>query len=192
MSVETSVAQGAATALSVADALAPTALVETGLAMVDIPAAGLCLTQMIEGAALPGGLGAAALRWAETGAKLDEAKQKLKDVTAAVPADAWSSDDREAFNKKVEELGTQLETARIFADAVGTALILSGGVLAAYGVFIAVIGTEPLVQAIMIAVEAAVAEEASKDAVKRSRSGPSAEHITCSSLVERGDRAWGH
>jgi hypothetical protein len=155
MSAETSVAQGAATALSVADALAPVALMETGVAMFEIPAAGLCLVQMIDGAALPGGLGDAAVKWAQTGEKLDDAKQKLKDVTAAIPSDAWTSDDREAFNKKIEELGTQLETARIFADAVGAALIVAGTILTAYGVFIAVIGTELLAQAIMIAVEEA-------------------------------------
>ena len=155
MSVETEVAQGAATVLTVADALPAIAMAETLGSMAEIPAASLCLMQMIDGAALPGGLGSAALKWAQAGEKLDEAKQKLKDVTAAIPSDAWSSDDREAFNKKIEELGTQLETARIFADAVGTALIVSGGVLAAYDLFISVIGTELLVQAVMIAIEEA-------------------------------------
>jgi hypothetical protein len=158
MSVETGIAQGAAMALTAADALAPIALLETGTAaLMEIPAAGLCLIQMIDGAALPGGLGSAALKWAETGEKLDEAKQKLKDVTDAIPADAWSSDDREAFNKKIDELGTQLETARVFADAVGLALITSGTILAAYDVFIAVIGTELLVQAFaIVALEASI------------------------------------
>ena len=155
MSVETDVAQGASAVLHVADALAPAALIETGIATGVIPAAGLCLLAMLDGAALPGGLGDAALKWAQTGEKLDEAKQKLKDVTDAIPADAWTSDDREAFNKKIEELGTQLETARVFADAVGTALVVSGTVLAAYGVFITIIGTELLAQAIMIVAEAA-------------------------------------
>jgi hypothetical protein len=155
MSVETDVAQGASAVLHVADALAPAALLETGIATGAIPAAGLCLLAMLDGAALPGGLGDAAVKWAETGAKLDEAKQKLKDVTDAIPADAWTSDDREAFNKKIEELGTQLETVRVFADAVGTALIVSGTVLSAYGVFIALIGTELFVQAMMIIAEAA-------------------------------------
>lgn len=155
MSVETEVAQGASAALHVADALAPAALLETGIATGAIPAAGLCLLAMIDGAALPGGLGDAALKWAQTGEKLDEAKKKLHEVTDAIPDDAWTSEDREAFNKKIEELGTQLETARVFADAVGTALIVSGTVLSAYGVFIAVIGTELLAQAIMIIIEAA-------------------------------------
>jgi hypothetical protein len=151
MSVETSIAQGATGALTAADVLAPMALAETAAAaLMEIPAAGLCLVQMIDGAALPGGLGSAAVKWAEAGEKLDEAKQKLKDVTDAIPSDAWTSDDREAFNKKIDELGTQLETARVFADAVGIALITTGTILAAYGVFIAVIGTELLVQAFAI------------------------------------------
>lgn len=155
MSVETEIAQGASTALHVADALAPMALAETGGSAFVIPAAGLCLVAMLDGAALPGGLGDAAVKWAQTGEKLDEAKRKLKEVTDAIPDDAWTSDDREAFNNKIEQLGTQLETARAFADGVGAALVVSGTVLSAYGVFIAAIGTELFVQAMMIVAEAA-------------------------------------
>jgi hypothetical protein len=155
MSVETDVAQGASAVLNMADALAPLALAETGGSAFVIPAAGLCLVAMLDGAALPGGLGDAAVHWAQTGEKLDEAKKKLKEVTDAIPDDAWTSDDRDAFNKKIEQLGIQLETARVFADAVGTALIVSGTVLAAYGAFIAIIGTELFVQAMMILAEAA-------------------------------------
>lgn len=155
MSVETDIAQGAAAALHVADALAPLALAEIVGSTVVIPAAGLCLVAMLDGAALPGGLGDAAVKWAQTGEKLDEAKRKLKEVTDAIPDDAWTSDDRDAFNKKIEQLGIQLETARVFADAVGTALIVSGTVLSAYGVFIAAVGTELFVQAMMILAEAA-------------------------------------
>lgn len=80
MSVETEVAQGAATVLTVADALPAIAMAETLGSMAEIPAAALCLMQMIDGAALPGGLGSAALKWAQAGEKLDEAKQKLQDT----------------------------------------------------------------------------------------------------------------
>jgi hypothetical protein len=153
MSAEAEFAQGAATVLNAADALPPIAMGTTLASMVEIPAAGLCLTQMIDGFALPGGLGGAALKWAQAGEKLDEAKRKLKEVTEAIPSDAWSSDDRKAFDQKLDQLGTQFETTRVFADATGTALLVSGSVLAAYDVFITIIGAELLVQAIMIFAE---------------------------------------
>ncbi len=140
MSAETSVAQGASAVLNVADALPPVALALTGISMMEIPTAGLCLTQMIEGCALPGGLGDAALTWTQVGAGVDAAKQKLKEVTDAIPSDAWTSEDREAFNKKIEELGTQLETLRVFTDGVALTLVACGAAIAAFDTAATVIG----------------------------------------------------
>lgn len=152
MSAETSVAQGASAVLNVADALAPVGITLTGISMMEIPTAGLCLTQMLEGSALPGGLGSAALTWTQVGQSVDQAKQKLKDVTDAIPADAWSSDDREAFNKKIEELGTQLETVRIFTDGVALTLIVCGTAIAAFDAAVAVIGSILFAQFIAIVI----------------------------------------
>jgi hypothetical protein len=140
MTAETSVAEGASAVLNVADALPPVALALTGISMMEIPTAGLCLTQMLEGCALPGGLGSAAVAWTQVGASVDEAKQKLKDVTDAIPSDAWTSEDREAFNKKIEELGTQLETLRIFTDVAALTLVGCGAAIAAFDTAAAVMG----------------------------------------------------
>lgn len=152
MTAETSVAQGASAVLNVADALPPVALALTGISMTEIPTAGLCLTQMLEGCALPGGLGSAALAWTQVGASVDEAKQKLKDVTDAIPPDAWTSEDREAFNKKIEELGTQLETLRIFTDGAALTLVACGTAIAAFDAVAAVMGGVLFAQFIAIVV----------------------------------------
>lgn len=152
MTVETSVAEGASAVLNVADALPPVALALTGISMMEIPTAGLCLTQMLEGCALPGGLGSAALAWTQVGASVDEAKQKLKDVTDAIPADAWTSEDREAFDKKIEELGTQLETLRIFTDGVAVTLVACGTAIAAFDAVAATMGGVLFAQFVAIVV----------------------------------------
>jgi hypothetical protein len=140
MSTETSIASGAETAFDYADALPVIAITSTALAMTLIPAAGLCLVAMLDGAALPSGLGKAAAVWAETGAKIDEGAQKLREVVESIPEDAWSADDRKAFESKVEELRTQLETGRVFADSVGAILVICGTVIALYDLFIMAVG----------------------------------------------------
>lgn len=153
MSAETSIASGAATAFDFADALPVIALSSTMLAMVDIPAAGLCAAAMLGGLGMPGGLGKAAASWAETGEKLDEAAKNLRELVEAIPEDAWSreGDDRKAFDDKINEFKTQLETGRVFTDVVAAALLIVGGVLVAYDLAMTAIGVLLLFEATVLA-----------------------------------------
>jgi hypothetical protein len=153
VSAETSIASAAATGFEAADALPVVALTSTLLAMFDIPAAGLCAGAMLGGLAFPGGIGKAAVSWAETGEKLDEAAKKLQELVESIPEDAWSKegDDRRAFDQKVGELRTQFETGRVFTDVVGAALLIVGGVIALYDLAMSAIGVLLLFEATALA-----------------------------------------
>lgn len=153
MSAETTIANGAATAFDFADALPVIALTSTLLSMFDIPAAGLCAGAMLGGLGLPSGLGKGAASWAETGEKLDEAAKNLHELVEAIPEDAWSreGDDRKAFDDKVDELKTQLETGRVFTDVVGAALLIVGGVLVLYDLAMAAVGVLLMFEATALA-----------------------------------------
>jgi hypothetical protein len=153
MSAETTVANGAATAFDFADALPVIALSSTLLAMFDIPAAGLCAGAMLGGLGLPSGLGKGAVSWAETGEKLDEAAKNLRELVEAIPEDAWSreGDDRKAFDEKINEFKTQLETGRVFTDVVAAALLIVGGVLVLYDLAMTAIGVLLLFEATALA-----------------------------------------
>lgn len=142
MSAETSIASGAATAFEAADALPVVALTTTTFAAFDIPAALLCAGAMLGGLAMPGGLGKAAVSWAETGEKVQEAANKLQELVDSIPDDAWSKegDDRKAFDQNVSQLKAQFEGGHVYADVVGGALLIIGGVIVAYDLAMAAIG----------------------------------------------------
>jgi len=154
MSVETSVAQGAAYAMKVGDGLVTIGLIETAYAACVIPGAWDVMLKMLQGSGMPGGVGDAAVAWTKGGHSLGEAREGLEDVIRGIPEDAWSSADREAFENKMKSFGDQLEGARIFTDAVALALIIVGTALTLFAGVMVILGTELAIQATMILTEA--------------------------------------
>jgi hypothetical protein len=153
VSAETSIAGGVASAFEAADALPEVALVSTLFATFDIPAALLCAGAMLGGLAMPGGIGKAAVSWAETGEKIQDAANKLQELVDAIPDDAWSKegDDRKAFDQKVNELKAQFVGGHVYADVVATALLIIGGVIVVYDLAMAAIGVLLMFEATALA-----------------------------------------
>lgn len=153
MSAETSIASGVATAFEAADALPVVALTSTMFATFDIPAALLCAGAMLGGLAMPGGIGKAAVSWAETGENIQHAADKLQELVDAIPDDAWSKegDDRKAFDQKISELKAQFIGGHVYADVVGSALLIIGGVIVLYDLAMAAVGVLLMFEATALA-----------------------------------------
>jgi hypothetical protein len=82
------------------------------------------------------------VKWAEGGEHLYETHEALREVIEAIPEDAWSSQDHEAFKKKMDDLGAQLEGVHVFADVIMGMLIIIGTVLTLYALVMVIMGVE--------------------------------------------------
>jgi hypothetical protein len=141
VSAETSTASVAADAMIAGDVMVPTAIalvVYSGI----IPGAWPLLASMLEGAGFPSGVGQGAVQWAEGGEHLHEAHEALREVLEAIPEDAWSSQDHDAFKKKMDDFGAQLEGVHVFADIIMGMLIIIGTVLTLYALVMVIFGVE--------------------------------------------------
>jgi hypothetical protein len=141
VSAETSTASVAADAMVAGDAMVPSAV---GLMIYSaiIPGAWPLLASMLEGAGFPSGIGKGAVQWAEGGEHLHEAHEALKEVIEAIPEEAWSSQDHEAFKKKMDDFGAQLEGVHVFADVIMGMLIIIGTVLTLYALLMLIFAVE--------------------------------------------------
>jgi hypothetical protein len=94
-------------------------------------------------------------KWREVAEKLQKTVTDLQDAVAGVPADAWSADDRTAYEQKVRQVCEQLEIAAQYYQAVGIALTGFAYALFAFAVFAVAMGT--FVGALAAATAAAMA-----------------------------------
>src|SRR6476469_7099351 len=104
MGAETSAASGAADAMVAGDVMIPTALALLAYSAIS-PGVWPRAATMLEGAGFPSGVGKGAVQWAEGGEHLHEAHEALREVVEAIPEEAWSSADHEAFKKKMDDFG---------------------------------------------------------------------------------------
>lgn len=154
MSAETSTASAAADAMIAGDAMVPAALALMVYSAI-IPGVWPLTATMLEGAGLPSGVGQGAVKWAEGGEHLHEAHEALREVIEAIPEDAWSSQDHEAFKKKMDDFGAQLEGVHVFADVIMGMLIIIGTLLTLYAVVMVAFGVEMAAMATTIYAELA-------------------------------------
>jgi hypothetical protein len=141
MSAETSTASVAADAMIAGDVMIPTALALMAYSAI-IPGVWPLLGTMLEGVGFPSGVGQAGVQWAEGGEHLHEAHEALKEVIEAIPEDAWSSQDHEAFKKKMDDFGARLEGVHVFADVIMGLLIIIGTVLTLYALVMLIFAVE--------------------------------------------------
>ena len=154
MSAETSTASVAADAMIAGDAMVPAALVLMAYSAI-IPGVWPLTAVMLEGAGFPSGVGQGAVKWAEGGEHLHEAHEALREVIEAIPEEAWSSQDHEAFKKKMDDFGAQLEGVHVFADVIMGMLIIIGTMLTLYAVVMVTFGVEMAAMATTIYAELA-------------------------------------
>jgi hypothetical protein len=154
MGAETSIASGAADAMIAGDIMVPTSLALLAYSAI-IPGVWPLAAVMLEGAGLPSGVGKGAVQWAEGGEHLHEAHEALREVIEAIPEEAWSSYDHEAFKKKMDDFGTQLEGVHVFADIIMGILIIIGTVLTLYALVMLIMSIEMATFATTIYIELA-------------------------------------
>lgn len=154
MSVETSTASVAADAMIAGDVMVPTALALMVYSAI-IPGVWPLTASMLEGAAFPSGVGQGAVKWAEGGEHLHEAHEALREVIEAIPEDAWSSADHDAFKKKMDDFGAQLEGVHVFADVIMGILLIIGTVLTLYALVMMIFAVEMASLATTIYIELA-------------------------------------
>lgn len=78
----------------------------------------------------PGQLMIVAATWLQVAEKYLAASDKLKEKTGAVDGDAWTGDDRDAFDGKADKVAVQLQVIGAFAMQVGISLFIMGTMLA--------------------------------------------------------------
>jgi hypothetical protein len=123
------------------DVMVPIALALMAYSAI-IPGVWPLAASMLEGAGFPSGVGQGAVKWAEGGEHLHEAHEALREVVEAIPEDAWSSQDHEAFKKKMDDFGAQLEGVHVFADVIMGMLIIVGTVLTLYALVMLIFAVE--------------------------------------------------
>lgn len=78
----------------------------------------------------PGQLMIVAATWLQVAEKYLAASDKLKEKTGAVDGDAWTGDDRDAFDGKADKVAVQLQVIGAFAMQIGISLFIMGTMLA--------------------------------------------------------------
>ncbi|KAB2347824.1 hypothetical protein [Actinomadura rudentiformis] len=83
----------------------------------------------------PANLDAAGKAWREAAERLQEASTEIKELATGVPQKAWSSKDRPAYEKKVQEWASQIDVLNTYCQAAGMTLTALAYALMAYAVF---------------------------------------------------------
>jgi hypothetical protein len=79
--------------------------------------------------------------WRDVADQLQQLGQDLQQAVARIPQDAWSGDDRTAYERKIQEFCSQLQVMYAFCLAVGIALTVYAYALFVYAVFAVGMGT---------------------------------------------------
>jgi hypothetical protein len=102
--------------------LAQIAYVEATVAAVVIPAAWSIVPIIYEGQSDPGQIWLAADGWHETSDRLNQAQQRIDELTRRLGEDDWTGDDRTAFDEKVARYRDEIVQAMILAWFVSSFL----------------------------------------------------------------------
>lgn len=78
---------------------------------------------MGDGLGAPYAVGQSAERWFDAADKLTQARNKLEALGASLNSDQWSGDDRDGFDKEIQQLAQQIGDAEMFATIVGWSLV---------------------------------------------------------------------
>lgn len=95
---------------------------------------------MDNGTGGPFALGEGAEKWGSAASKLDEAQQKLSELTEALPRDYWNGDDREKFDTEIKNLLAEIGDAHNYAMAVSITLGVITAPMAAWPIMCDTIG----------------------------------------------------
>ena len=95
---------------------------------------------MDNGTGGPFALGEGAEKWGSAASKLDEAQQKLSELTEALPRDYWNGDDREKFDTEIKNLVAEIGDAHNYAMAVSITLGVITAPMAAWPIMCDTIG----------------------------------------------------
>lgn len=127
--------------LGAADSMMTIAQTETGIAMVVLPPAMWVNFQFKLSKGNPAKLDKAGQAWRDVAGQLQQLGADLQQAVARIPPDAWTADDRTAYEQKVKEYCSQLEVMHAFCMAVGIALTVYAYAMFAYAVFAVGMGT---------------------------------------------------
>lgn len=75
--------------------------------------------------------------WRRASALVQQAAQAFQQAVAGVSGDDWTAQDRDAYEKKVQQACEQYQVVEIYLEAAGIALSVMAGALCAYAVFAA-------------------------------------------------------
>lgn len=73
--------------------------------------------------------------WRQSSALVQQAAEALQQAVAGVSGDDWTAQDRDAYEKKVQQACEQYQVVEIYLEAAGIALSVMAGALCAYAVF---------------------------------------------------------
>lgn len=104
--------------LSAFTTLAQVAYVEATLAAIVIPAAWPIVPIIYQGQSDPGQIWLAADGWRETSDQLNQAQQRMDELTRHLSADDWTGDDRTAFDDMVAAYRADIGQAMMLAGFV--------------------------------------------------------------------------
>jgi hypothetical protein len=89
----------------------------------------------------PANIDKAGQAWRAAAEQIQQVSEELQRAVARVPRDAWTADDRTAYEQKVQEFCSQLQVMYVFCLAVGIALTVYAYALFIYAVFAVGMGT---------------------------------------------------
>ncbi|WP_026341622.1 WXG100 family type VII secretion target [Actinomadura atramentaria] len=126
-----------------------------GIASIDLPPAIPINIEFKLSKGNPNNLETASQSWDKTAKKLQQTAQELKQSLDAIPADAWTAQDREAYARKVQEFCQQLDTVSTYCEAVSKTLYAYAAALFIYAGFAMGMGTSLAALAVAFAAAAA-------------------------------------
>ncbi|HEV7935729.1 MAG TPA: hypothetical protein VGP70_25870 [Actinomadura sp.] len=148
-------------ALSSADSMMSIAIDEAIVAGLLLPPATMIGFEFKLCEGKPENLDKAGQEWRKAAEQIMQVQQDLRRSVSSIPAQAWSAEDRPAYEKKVEEFCAQLEVVHAFCLAVGIALTVVAYALLVYAVYAVTMGgfLDALASAALVAITGVVTAE---------------------------------
>ncbi|GAA2615587.1 hypothetical protein SMC26_25020 [Actinomadura fulvescens] len=146
---------GEFSALGAAESLMTAAVPMAAVAGLVLPPALIISFEFKLSSGKPANLDSAGQTWRKAAQELQEASTKIKQLAAGVPKQAWSSTDRPAYEKKVQEWASQIDVLETYCQAAGITLTALAYALMVYAVF--AMGMAVFLDGLAIAAAAALA-----------------------------------
>ncbi|MFC6933497.1 hypothetical protein ACFQHO_26220 [Actinomadura yumaensis] len=118
-----------------------TATVEADLARLVLPPALMVGMQFKLCKGNPTNLEKASKAWGDAARAIEDTAEQMQASVASISADDWTAEDRQAYERKVQEFLQQLQVMHTFCQAVQIALIAYAWALMVYATFAVVMGT---------------------------------------------------